>query len=282
VYGGDVPSSIPLLDRLLNNQELLNLMRGKASKEDMRAVLARSVELALDAYRRAAGEAVGTGATRFRCLVCDRELQEPLKSDGAGTYGGASAAGPSSLEPSSLPPGAAGVDTPGWPPVSSPLLRMGAFSPTSSVAAPGSAAAAGGGGAAAAATGSRCSSRGRSRRRTLTAASAAGGVDGAVGERRVTGASAGGGGVNAGVVLPTIAALDASGLGELGSGVVAGGVAGSCPISPVGKRPGTSSLPARAATAAAGQTGLRGAWTAGNERFVGSSTGKQRGAPIFL
>ncbi len=55
-------------------QELLALMRGKASKEDMRAVLARSVELALDAYRRAAGDLVGSGATRFRwavrCCVC--------------------------------------------------------------------------------------------------------------------------------------------------------------------------------------------------------------------
>jgi hypothetical protein len=41
-------------------------MRGKASKEDMRAVLAHAVELALDAYRRTAGEAAGAGATRFR------------------------------------------------------------------------------------------------------------------------------------------------------------------------------------------------------------------------
>ena len=48
------------------NQELLSLMRGKASKEDMRAVLAHAVELALDAYRRTAGEAAGAGATRFR------------------------------------------------------------------------------------------------------------------------------------------------------------------------------------------------------------------------
>ena len=47
-------------------QELLALMRGKASKEDLRTVLARSVELALDAHRRAAGEVMGTGATRFR------------------------------------------------------------------------------------------------------------------------------------------------------------------------------------------------------------------------
>lgn len=46
-------------------------MRGKASKEDMRGLLAHSVELALDAYRRAAGDASGSGATRFRC-VCER------------------------------------------------------------------------------------------------------------------------------------------------------------------------------------------------------------------
>ena len=37
-------------------------MRGKASKEDMRHVLARSVELALSAYR----EAAGTGALASR------------------------------------------------------------------------------------------------------------------------------------------------------------------------------------------------------------------------
>jgi hypothetical protein len=46
-------------------------MRGKASKEDIRGALARSVELALDAYRRAAGEVAGTGATRFRRVLLD-------------------------------------------------------------------------------------------------------------------------------------------------------------------------------------------------------------------
>jgi hypothetical protein len=37
-------------------------------------------------------------------------------------------------------------------------------------------------------------------------------------------------------------------------------------------------LPARSATAAGG---LRGAWTAGNERLAGSAK-QRRGAPVFL
>lgn len=43
-------------------------MRGKASKEDVRGVLARAVELAIDAHRGAAREGGGAGSTtRFRC-----------------------------------------------------------------------------------------------------------------------------------------------------------------------------------------------------------------------
>lgn len=54
-------------------RELLDHMRGGvASKADVRAVLGRSVELALDAYRRAAGDVAGSGATRFRCAAAAR------------------------------------------------------------------------------------------------------------------------------------------------------------------------------------------------------------------
>lgn len=53
-------------------------MRGKASKEDLTGVLGRSVELALDAYRRAAGEAQGTGATRFKWVPQARACRQFL------------------------------------------------------------------------------------------------------------------------------------------------------------------------------------------------------------
>lgn len=41
-------------------------MVSKASKDDMRAVLARAVELALGAYRASVGDADSTGASKTR------------------------------------------------------------------------------------------------------------------------------------------------------------------------------------------------------------------------
>ncbi|WIA21789.1 hypothetical protein OEZ85_004173 [Tetradesmus obliquus] len=57
-------------------QELSALMSSKASRDDMRAVLGRAVGLALEAYRGSMGDRDASGASRTRCLVCDRSLMD--------------------------------------------------------------------------------------------------------------------------------------------------------------------------------------------------------------
>ncbi|WIA42243.1 hypothetical protein OEZ86_008260 [Tetradesmus obliquus] len=57
-------------------QELSALMSSKASRDDMRAVLGRAVGLALEAYRGSIGDKDASGASRTRCLVCDRSLMD--------------------------------------------------------------------------------------------------------------------------------------------------------------------------------------------------------------
>lgn len=54
-------------------------MVSKANKDDMRAVLGRAVELALEAYRSSVGDADSSGASRTRYSKCMADFETGSK-----------------------------------------------------------------------------------------------------------------------------------------------------------------------------------------------------------
>lgn len=57
---------------------LADMLRDQGSKEELQRLLANAVEMALEVYRQEAErESATTGATKFKCLVCDQDINRP-------------------------------------------------------------------------------------------------------------------------------------------------------------------------------------------------------------